>query len=178
MSSLLEAAAALGISAAVTALLTASLSGAVRVHTACVALTDDLFEVRQLEHLVDRSALAAGAGPMRPAAISSLSSDTVVFASDSNGNGSVDATSSETTALEVRQIGAQARVRVRLGRQTMTVLEADESDASLVAVDKRGLPASSTTASLVELAISPHAQPEEDTRIRRMLFSLPAQSLP
>ena len=178
MSSLLETAAALTVSGTVMILMTTSLAGAVRVHAACVTLGDELFQARQLEHLVDRTTIAAGAGPTHPEPVSSLSGDTVVFASDHDGNGSVDTTSSETTALEVRQSGAEARVRLRLGRQTMTVLTADDSDASLAVLDRRGLVAVSTTATLVELSILERGQPAGGPRIRRMLFSLPTRRAP
>jgi len=178
MSSLLEAAAALGVSGVVMVLMTTSLTGAARVNAACIALGDELFRVRQLEHLVDRTTLAAGAGPTRPAPVSSLSDDTVVFASDHDGDGSIDSTSSETTALEVRQSDGDARVRLRLGRQTMTILEAGDSDASLLVLDTRGVAADPTTASLVELSIAAHGGSPDDARNRRMLFSLPARATP
>jgi hypothetical protein len=176
MPSLLEAAASLAISAAVLVLMTASLAGAARVHAACIELGDELFRVRQLEHLVDRAASLAGAGPTHPWPVSSLTADTVVFASDQDGNGTVDATSSETTALEVRQSGSQARVRIRLGRQTMTVLEVDDSDASLHACDSRGRSAAASTTSLVELAIA--ARDDGSGSIRRLLFAVPARRAP
>ena len=178
MSTLLEAAASLGVSAAVMVLMTTSLAGAVRVHSACIAVGDELFEARQLEHLVDRATLAAGAGPTRPAPVSSISGDTIVFASDHNGDGSIATTSSETTALEVRQSGAQTRVRVRLGRQTMTVLEADDSDSSLAVLDRRGATADVATAALVELSITDREASAGDEGRKRMLFSLPARSMP
>lgn len=178
MASLLEAAAALGVSGAVTVLMTVSLISAVRVHDACIAVGEELFEARQLEHLFDRATLAAGAGPTHPAPVSSIGSDTVVLASDHDGNGWVDATSSETTALEVRQSGAQARVRLRLGRQTMTVLDAEESDSSLVVFDRHGAVADSTTAALIELSIARREENAGEASIRRMLFSLPASPTP
>lgn len=178
MASLLEAAAALGVSAAVTVLMTTSLTGAVRVHAACLAVGDELFKARQLEHLVDRATLAAGSGPARPGAVSSISADTVVFASDHDGNGSIDTTSSETTALEVRQSGSQARVRVRLGRQTMTVLEVDDSESSLVVRDRHGGFANAATASLVELKIVDRDGNPDDALAKRLLFSLPAGATP
>lgn len=178
MASLLEAAAALSVSAAVTVLMTTSLTGAVRVHSACVAVGDQLFEARQLEHLVDRATLAAGAGPARPASVSSISTDTVVFASDHDGDGAIDTTSSETTALEVRQSGSQARVRVRLGRQTMTVLEIDDSESSLIVLDRHGGPANAATAGLVELSITDRDGNPDDSPAKRVLFSLPASAMP
>ena len=174
MPSLLEAAASLAVSAAVTVLMTTSLTAAVRVQSACVAVGDDLFEARQLEHLVDRATLWAGVGPTRPAQVSSIADDTVVFASDRDGNGTIDSTNSETTALEVRQSGARVRVRVRLGRQTMTVLEADDSESTLSVLDRHGRLADTATAALVELSIAGRAASTGDAVAKRMLFSLPA----
>ena len=170
MASLLEAVASLGISGAVIALMSASMTSAVRIQTACIALGDELFERRPLEHRVDRAVLAAGSGPSLPAAVSSVSSDTVVFASDHDGDGTVDPTSSETTALEVRQSSGDTRVRLRFGRQTMTVLDVPDSESTLAVLDSGGSPASASTAALVEVAITPDAA---EAAPSRMLFSLP-----
>jgi hypothetical protein len=167
--------ASLGISGAVVALLSLSMTSAVRIRTSCVELADELFQQRQLEHLVDRAALAAGAGPGFPAPVSSLTSDTVVFASDHDGNRAVDGSSSETTALEVRQSSGDARVRVRFGKQTMTVVEVADSVARLDVVDRRGAAASASTAALLDLRIAPA---DGDSRERRLLFSVPAPAGP
>jgi hypothetical protein len=178
VSTLLEAAAALAISGMVMLMMTGELVASARLHEACLQLTDRLFTERQLEQLVDRAVLAAGNGPAHPAPISSLSSDTVVFAADQNGDGSVDSTSSETTALEVRPNGREARVRVRLGRQTMTVLTAADTEAMLSAVDRYGRAASATTATLVELALAPRGSPSRESSFddgeRRMFFAIAA----
>ena len=176
MSSLLEAAAAIAIAASVLATMVASLASAARLEGACLQLGDELFERRQLEHLVDRAALAAGAGPQHPAAVSSIGSDTVVFGSDQNGDGKVDTTSSETTALEVRQVGSSARVRVKFGRQTMTVLEESPATTSLRAVDRSGRLATAASATLIELAIN--ASDTTEAVPRRLLFAVPARSGP
>jgi hypothetical protein len=104
-----------------------------------------------------------------------LTSDTVVFASDRDGNRAVDVSSSETTALEVRQSSGDARVRVRFGKQTMTVVEVADSVASLDVVDRHGAMASASTATLVELRIAPAAG---DGPERRLLFSIPAPAGP
>lgn len=176
MPGLLEAAAAVGISAIVVAMVTGSLTSAVRVQTACMELGNEMFEARQLEHLVDRAVLAAGAGPGHPAAIASLSNDTITFASDQNGDGRVDTSSSETTALEVRQIGNQGRVRVRLGRQTMTVLEADDATATISAVDRSGRRADAATATVIDLLIAARNAGSEDAPLRRLLFAVPSRT--
>jgi hypothetical protein len=167
---LLEAVAALGISGAVVALMSASMTSAVRIQNACIAFGDEMFERRQLEHLVDRAVLAAGSGPALPGAVVSTSFDTVVFASDHDGDGTVDPTSSETTALEVRQSSGDARVRLRFGRQTMTVLEVPDSEATLAVLDRGGGTAAASTASLVEVAI---VADRDDVAPVRMLFALP-----
>ncbi len=175
MSGLLEAVAALAISAAVMALVTVSLTGAARIQAAASTLAGELFAARQLEHLVDRAALAAGSGPAHPAPVPSLDGSNVVFASDQNGDGAVDSTSSETTALEVRHVAGTARVRVRLGRQTMTVLEAGDSDATLEALDRGGGSANAASATLVALTVRAEGA---DSVERRMLFSVPARTIP
>ncbi|MFN2427633.1 MAG: hypothetical protein ABR587_14425 [Candidatus Binatia bacterium] len=178
MSGLLETAASLGVSGAVMVLMTTSLTGASRVHSACVALGDELFAARQLEHLVDRAALAAGAGPGVPSPIASVSADTVVFASDHDGDGSIDTSSSETTALEVRQSGAETRVRLRLGRQTMTILAAEDREAALAVLDNHGLVTDAASAALVELSIAGRGGAAESTPVRRMLFSVAPRPVP
>jgi hypothetical protein len=170
---LLEAVASLGISGAVVALMSASMTSAVRIQNACIAFGDEMFERRQLEHLVDRAVTAAGAGPSSPGAVASTSFDTVVFASDHDGDGIVDLTSAETTALEVRQSSGDARVRLRFGRQTMTVLEVPDSEATLAVLDRGGGSAVAATASLVEVTIVPD---DVDAAPARMLFSLPPAS--
>jgi hypothetical protein len=170
LATLLEAVASLGISGAVVALMSASMTSAVRVQNACIELGDQLFERRQLEHLVDRAVLSAGAGPSLPAAVSSVSADSVVFASDHDGDGVVDTTSSETTALEVRQSSGDARVRLRFGRQTMTVMEVTDSEATLGVSDRGGSAADATAGTLVELAIAPSSG---ETPASRLYFSLP-----
>jgi len=175
MSSLLEAIVAVSLSGAVLALMSTSLLGAARLQAACARLSDEAFASRQLEHLADRATLRAGAGPNRPAAVSSVAADTVVLGSDLDGNGIVDANSSETTALEVRPDGRTARVRVRLGRQTMTVLEADDSSAAIAVLDRRGNAAAAETATLVELVVTSR---DDSGNARRLLFSLPARTLP
>lgn len=178
MPSLLEAAASVGISAAVMMLVVASLAAAARIDALSATVTGEVYAARQLEQLVDRASLLSGYGPSRPAAVSSVSSDTVVFGSDPNGDGIVDATSSETTALEVRRASGHTSVRVRLGRQTMTVLDADDDTATLTALDGAGRPASATTARLIDLELTSPSDPAADSGSRHMLFSLPARTIP
>jgi hypothetical protein len=168
VASLLEAVASLAISGTVVALVSASMSSAVRVQHACIELAGELFERRQLEHLVDRAVLAAGAGPGLPSAVASATSDTVVFSSDHDGDGTVDTQSSETTALEVRQSSGDARVRIRFGRQTMTVLEAEDSEVTLEVLDRRGAATGAEGAALVDLSIVP-----EQGTASMLSFSLP-----
>lgn len=178
MSSLLEAAAALGIAGAVLVLVTAAVTGSVRLHVECLELEGQLYRARQLEHLIDRATLAAGAGPSSPAAVAALASDSVALASDSNGDGVVDSNSSETTAVEIRQAGATARVRIRLGRQTMTVLEAAGHDGALVALDRGGGSATAATASLLEVRLTPRDPAWREYNTRRLFFALPARAAP
>lgn len=174
MSSLLESCAALALSGSMLVLTTAGISAAARLNAACLALTAEMFAERQLEHLVDGAVLAAGGGPLKPAAIASVDEANVVFAADHDGNGSVEASGSETSALEIRHSGRRARVRVRLGRQTMTVLEADDTEATLVCLDRDGLEAGAATSSLVELSLAPRDR-SAALPSRQMIFALPAR---
>lgn len=177
MSSLLEAVAALSISGAVMVLSITSLTAAARLHAACATLSSELFASRQLEQLVDRATLLAGNGPNLPEPVSALEPDTIVFASDHDGDGIVDTGSSESTALEVRQISGHVKVRVRLGRQTMTVFEADDSDAVVSALDAAGRVADAAGATFIELAITSRDESFHAAGSRRMLFSLPARTM-
>jgi hypothetical protein len=177
MTGLLEAAAAVGISASVLLLMTTSLSSAVRIQALSSEVTGELFAERQLEQLVDRAASLAGNGPARPSAIVSLSDDTVVFASDGNGDGIVDPTSSETTALETRRANGNTVVRLRLGRQTMQVLDAGDDDVTIVAFDADGGIATAATATLFALERS-RGDPFAPDPPARLLFSLPARTMP
>ena len=104
------------------------------------------------------------------AAVSSVSADSVVFGSDHDGDGVVDTTSSETTALEVRHMSGDARVRLRFGRQTMTVMEVADSEAMLAVSDRGGTAADASAAALVELAIAPSSG---EAPASRLFFSLP-----
>lgn len=178
MPSLVETCASAAVGGAVLALVTASMASGVRTASAASQLTAELFRVRQLEHLVDRAALTAGAGPSHPVAVTFLSSGSVAFAADLDGSGDVDATTSETTTLEVVQDGRTAKIRVRLGRQTMTVLEAQDSDATLSALDHRGRTADAATASVVELAITARDPSPGADAARLLRFAIPARVLP
>ena len=175
MSSLLECAAALSVTSALLALLCGALTGAARIHAACFSLSSELFSARQLEQLADHATSLAGAGPLRPPAVASVDAENVVFASDQNGDGHVDTTSAETTALELRRSSGDSRIRLRLGRQTMTVLEAKGTAATLTVLDRGGVAATAATASLVILSIPPATG---DAAPKQLLFSLPARTLP
>ena len=175
MASLLEAAASVGLSASLMATMTASLAGAVRVQSLTSAVAGELFAERQLEQLVDRATLLSGHGPTQPAAVSSISDDTVVFSSDLNGDGIVDTASSETTALEVRRASGRTTVRVRLGRQTMTVVDAGDDTGTISGFDAYGGAASAASATLVGLELAREA-PDAD-EARRLLFSLPSRTM-
>ena len=171
---LLEAAATLAVGAALVLLLTASLVSSAKLHAAASAMADQVFRERQLEHLAERAAATAGTGPLHPAAIGSASATAVVFQADLDGNGAVDATSSETTALEVANSAGTSKVRIRLGRQTMTVLESTEGAAALVLRDRSGLAAGASNARLVELNLPARASPAGCP----LLVALPARVLP
>ena len=176
MATLLEAAAAVGISGTVMVLVTTSLAGAVRIQALSASVANDLFAERQLEQLVDRASLPSGAGPTHPAAISSVSSDTVVFGADTNGDGLVDPTSSETTALEVRRSSGHTNVRVKLGRQTMTVLDAGKSTATISVRDRSGRSAAASVATLVDLEMTAD-DPLRVSSVKHLLFSVPSRAM-
>jgi hypothetical protein len=175
VASLLEAAAAVGLSGTVLMLATASLTAMARIQNETAALASEMFVARQLEQLIDRAALLAGGGPGHPAAVSAISSEGVVFLSDQNGDGAVDATSAETTAVEARRIDGDARVRIRLGRQTMTVLDAAGSDTSMIGVDPWGTAAGAATATCIDLTVAAHDPEAEHVAERHVVFSVPAR---
>lgn len=176
MPSLVETAASAAVGGAVLALVAAAMGSAVRIDAEAARLADDLFRSRQLEHLVDRAALPAGSGPARPSPLSSLAETGAVFTADLDGSGAVDSTTAETTAVEVSQDGSTARLRVKLGRQTMTVLEAARSDARISGLDAAGRAANAATASLVEVEIVPRDRGDGPRRVLR--FAIPARFLP
>lgn len=176
MPSLVETAASAAVGGAVLALAAAAMGSAARLDAEAARLADDLFRTRQLEHLVDRASLPAGSGPASPSALSGLADTSAVFTADLDGSGAVDPTTAETTAVEVSQDGSTARLRVKLGRQTMTVLEAAHSDARISGLDAAGHAASAATASLVEVEIVPRDRSDGSPRILR--FAIPARFLP
>ena len=153
MPAMLETAAALAVTAAMFGSTVAALAGATRVGAAATHLADQLFLERQLEHLIDRAALAAGSGPTRPPAIAAADAHRVVFHADLDGDGRVQPTGAETTALELATTGSDLRVRHRLGRQTMTVLELERTRGEVLARDIFGEPAAPSSASLLELRL-------------------------
>jgi len=171
MATLVEAAAAVSVAGAILLLVTTALAASARIDALCASVGAELVTDRQLEQLLDRASLASGAGPAHPPAISSLSADTVVFGSDQNGDGVVDTTSSETTALEVRMGSGTTSVRVRLGRQTMTVLDAGDDVASVAGLDRYGNATAAASARLVELTLIPTGDDAGATRT--MLFTVP-----
>ncbi len=160
------------LSAAVLLVCTSGLAATARLHAACLALEEEMFAERQLEHLVDRASLAAGSGPLRPPALTSLDASNAVFGADLDGNGTVDSSGSETSALEVRRSGNEARIRVRVGKQTMTVLVLPETEATIEGLDREGRGATASTATLLELELRPRADVDA---ARRLLFALPAR---
>jgi hypothetical protein len=174
--SLVEAAASAAVGGAVLALVTASMGAAARIDADAALLADELYRARQLEHLVDRASLAAGTGPGRPTALSALSAAAAEFGADTDGSGAVDPNTAETTALEVSPSGSTARVRIRIGRQTMTVLEATQSDGRISGFDAHGRVATAATASLVELELVPRTSGGFPARTMR--FAIPARFLP
>lgn len=174
MAGLLEATVSTALSAATLAMVTASLAGAVRLDAAALALGDELLQRRQLEQLVDRAAAGAGAGPALPAAVSFVNDRNIVLAADLDGNGAVDAASSETTAVESRRSGSAVRVRVRYGRQAMTVLEVGDADVVVEALDAWGRPAGAEAATLARFTTVPR---ESGASARSLPFAVLARVL-
>jgi hypothetical protein len=169
MASMLEVAASLAVTGATLASTLAMLGGAARVTAAAAELTGELFVERQLEHLVDRSALAAGAGPSLPWPIAAADPDRVVFQSDLDGNRIVETSGSETSALELSASGNDLRLRLRIGRQTMTVMERARTGGRLSLLDRRGNAAGPAAGTLVQLELE-----GEDGSTRTWAFALPA----
>lgn len=151
MTSLLETTAGLAIAATLLATLLAAMLQAARIGAQAEELCEAVFARRQFESLVDRAALAAGSGPAHPLALQDLATGQAVFAADLDGDGTVSDTGSETTAVEVVNESSRTRLRHRLGRQTMTVLEFEDSTAGVVAYDRAGSSTWSLDASLLEV---------------------------
>jgi hypothetical protein len=176
MASLLETMAALAITASTMAFSVATLAASARLHADADRTVDALFSERQLEHLVERAAASAGTGPGRPPPVSLATVEDVVLAADLNGDGTVETDSAETTALEVRRVGREARLRLRLGRQVMTVRTLPDTTARLRGLDRWGHPATATDTALIELTVEPAQGPAIGPATTPVLFAIPAAS--
>lgn len=174
MPGLLEAAVSTALSAATMAMVAASLAATVRVDAGALALGDELLQRRQLEQLVERASGLAGTGPGLPPPVAGADDENMVFAADLDGSGRVDGSSAETTALEVRRDGSTSRVRVRMGRQAMTVLVLDDTDAAIEASDAWGRAAGAADATMGQLVAAPR---DEAAVPRRLPFAVVARML-
>ena len=159
MAGLLETAAAVAITGAMLASTSASMAASARIASAAAALTGELFVERQLEHLLDRGALAGGAGPDRPPAVGEAGTERIVFHADHDGDGRIDTDSSEVTALELVHHDGAVRIRHRLGRQSMTIFERKDARARLAVFDRFGNAAGAAAASLLTLEIVRSVEP-------------------
>lgn len=173
MASAFEAVVALALTGSIAAVAVANLAATVRLGAAAGALARDTLALRQLEDLVDRAGARAGAGPSPRPPVASATPESVVLVADLDGDGRVDDGSAETTALEIRRDRTSASLRLRLGRQTMTMVAYERASLSLDVLDRRGERTRAEWAALISLAIE--APPRGS---RRLLFALPAASVP
>jgi hypothetical protein len=154
-SSLLEAAAALGLEAlALSSLLCAATNLAVLTRDAW-ELHAETFRERHLEHLIETAGAYAGSGPGRPAAVAAASALSIVFHADVDGDGAVDSTSAERTELELRAgAGGTRNLFHHVGRQSMKVADGLSADAHFELSGANGAAAdpSHATALLVPFA--------------------------
>lgn len=138
-SSLVESAAALAVSTIVLATLTATLGASAVASRATWGLTQGMADQRHVEHLLDAAfarTLSAGGRVLECTAA------TVVLEADLDGDGSVDASSSEHTAFSVVVRTADRRaLSQQLGRQSMTLNDTLAGNAGLRCLDAFGSPA-------------------------------------
>lgn len=157
MLSLVETSAGLAIAATLLATTLTAMQQAVRIGARAEDLCEKMFVQRQFESLIDHAALAAGSGPAHPPALQGLTDQQAVFGADLDGDGIVSESGSETTAVEIVNDASRTRLRHRLGRQTMTVLELDHASAGIVAYDRFGHPTMALTASLLAITVQTRA---------------------
>ncbi|HYB98572.1 MAG TPA: hypothetical protein VEC57_05495 [Candidatus Limnocylindrales bacterium] len=171
---MLETTAALAVTGAMLATTIAALASTARLAAAATSLTSELFVERLLEHLVDRAALSAGSGPGLPHAIAEAEEERVVFQADLDGDGDVEPSGAETTALELMAAGGDLRIRHRLGKQRMTIVERGDATGRLRVVGRDGAASAPSAATMVELELR-----DGPGRKRRLwLFALPASLAP
>jgi hypothetical protein len=149
---LLEAVVALGLHALMLASMLAGTTTCTLLARESWRVQAELFRERQLEHLLDVAATAAGSGPGRPAAVASADALSVVLAGDTDGDGATEATSAERTELELRASTAQPgtlRLLHHVGRQAMTVDDGIASGAQLGVIGAEGNPSAAAAATAV-----------------------------
>ena len=150
-SSLLESAAALAITTIVLATLTAALGASGVTSHGAWELAHRMAEERHVEHLLDAAfarTLAAGG------AVVECTDRTIALEADLDGNGTVDANSSELTAFTVvDRTGGRRALTQQLGRQSMTLNDTLPGDAQIRCVDASG--ASATSAPLTRVVEVP-----------------------
>ncbi len=152
--SLLETAAALALHAGVLATLVSGLGANVRLAHELWTIEAELFRERQVEHLLDRAVMQAGAGPSTPPPVARADGGEIVLHSDRDGDGHVNPRSAEVTSVYFKTSGAKARLVYKLGRQAMTVMEDLSSESRFVHMDAAGMPATlAAEVKLIELRI-------------------------
>lgn len=150
-SSLLESAAALAMSAIVLATLTAALGASAVTSHGTWELAHRMAEERHVEHLLDAAfarTLAAGG------AVVECTDRRIALEADLDGNGAIDASSSERTAFSVVDRTTDRRALTQqLGQQSMTLNDTLPGTAAIRCLDTFGAPTAS--AALVRVAEVP-----------------------
>jgi hypothetical protein len=142
--SLLEAVAAIGLQALLLASLVATLAVAATTGHSTWDLHAEAVARRQVEHLVLEAFARAGRGPSSPGPLALARADELVVVADLDGDGSIDARSTERTAFLIRR-DADGRPRLlhRIGRQSMTISTPLRTGATFAYLTARGARATS-----------------------------------
>jgi len=136
--SLLETVAALALEATVLIALTVTLTSMTTMASSLRDLRDAAMEDRRIEHLIDHAAGRAGSGPTSPIAVALAETSRVVFQADLNGDGLIDARTSERTEFVLRAEAGGQRLSHRIGRQSITLVRNLSSDRSIEFTDADG----------------------------------------
>jgi hypothetical protein len=130
---LLETSVALGVSAAVTALMLATSASQVRLAVDATALAVRIVEARQVDHLIDET-LGRAAGLV----VADADATQIVVTADIDGDGWIDPHSAERTTLILRRGDAGRRLLHRQGRQSMAIADDLPGDAAWELRDRFG----------------------------------------
>ncbi len=166
--SLLEAAAAISVSALLLSTAVGGIALSASTLAQCAALEAEMLAWRQIEHLIDTAVDRAGLGPSRPTPLADFGPDQLVIQSDLDGNGSVNPRSAETTTIALR-VGKSGTALVhKVGRQAMRLISDMGPESRLRVYTSTALPtAGPSQVALVELRVGG----EKDGRV--LLWALP-----